>query len=186
MIFVFCLLPFILLVKAAIGDELGTNPVETLTHQTGLWALRLLLLTLAITPLRQLTKLHWLVRLRRMLGLFTFFYALLHVTTYVWFDQYFDWFEILKDIPKRPFITIGFLSFILLLPLAITSTKAMQRRLKKRWQTLHRLAYLVPVLVLFHFSWSLKADYSEPVFYAFIFIGLMLFRFLYVRKKAPQ
>src|SRR5210317_1871415 len=110
-LFILCLLPFMYLLIAALTDGLGTNPVETLTHDTGQWALRLLLLTLAITPLRRLTKLNWLIKLRRMLGLFAFFYALLHLITYIWLDQFFDWSEILLDIPKRPFITIGFISF---------------------------------------------------------------------------
>lgn len=185
-LFILCLLPFIFLLIAALTDGLGTNPVETLTHDTGQWALRLLLLTLAVTPLRRLSKLNWLIKLRRMLGLFTFFYALLHLITYIWLDQFFDWSEILLDIPKRPFITIGFISFVLLLPLALTSTNAMQRRLKKRWLTLHKLVYVIPVLVVIHFTWSLKADYSEPLLYASIFIILMLARILYSRKKAPQ
>lgn len=166
--------------------RLGTNPVETLTHETGEWALRLLLITLFITPLRRLTGQPWLIKLRRMLGLFTFFYALLHFITYVWLDQFFNWSEILEDIPKRPFITIGFISFVLLLPLALTSTNAMQRRLKKKWLTLHKLVYVIPVLVLIHFTWSLKADYSEPIFYASIIMLLMLARLLDSRKKAPQ
>ena len=185
-LFILCLLPFIYLLIAALTDDLGTNPVETLTHDTGQWALRLLLLTLAVTPLRRLTKLNWLIKLRRMLGLFAFFYALLHLITYIWLDQFFDWSEILLDIPKRPFITIGFISFVLLLPLALTSTNAMQRRLKKRWLTLHKLVYIIPLLVVIHFTWSLKADYSEPFLYASIFIILMLARILYCKKKAPQ
>jgi len=185
-LFILCLLPFIFLLIAALTDGLGTNPVEVLTHDTGQWALRLLLLTLAVTPLRRLSKLNWLIKLRRMLGLFTFFYALLHLITYIWLDQFFDWSEILLDIPKRPFITIGFISFVLLLPLALTSTNAMQRRLKKRWLTLHKLVYIIPLLVVIHFIWSLKADYSEPMLYASIFIILMLARILYSRKKAPQ
>ena len=185
-LFILCLLPFSYLLIAALTDDLGTNPVETLTHDTGQWALRLLLLTLAVTPLRRLTKLNWLIKLRRMLGLFAFFYALLHLITYIWLDQFFDWSEILLDIPKRPFITIGFISFVLLLPLALTSTNAMQRRLKKRWLTLHKLVYIIPLLVVIHFTWSLKADYSEPFLYASIFIILMLARILYSKKKAPQ
>jgi len=185
-LFILCLLPFMYLLIAALTDDLGTNPVETLTHDTGQWALRLLLLTLAVTPLRRLTKLNWLIKLRRMLGLFAFFYALLHLITYIWLDQFFDWSEILLDIPKRPFITIGFISFVLLLPLALTSTNAMQRRLKKRWLTLHKLVYVIPVLAVIHFTWSLKADYSQPLLYASIFIILMLARILYSRKKAPQ
>lgn len=185
-LFFICLVPFIILVSGAINDDLGTNPVETLTHETGLWALRFLMITLAITPLRRLTKQHWLIKLRRMLGLFVFFYATLHVITYLWLDQFFDWAEILRDIPKRPFITIGFVSYMLLLPLALTSTNAMQRRLKKRWVTLHQLVYVIPMLVVVHFIWSLKADYSEPLLYLSIFVMLLVLRSFYNRKKALQ
>ena len=180
------MLPFLLLATNAINNNLGTNPVETITHETGLWALRFLLITLSISPLRYLSQMHWLIKLRRMLGLFTFFYAVLHVLTYIWLDQFFDWMEILVDIPKRPFITIGFVSFLLLLPLALTSTNAMQRRLKKKWQTLHKLVYVIPVLVVVHFMWSLKADYSEPQIYGFLFLVLMLLRFFMDRKKLDR
>jgi len=166
--------------------SLGTNPVETLTHETGQWALRFLLLTLSITPIRRISKVNWLIKLRRMLGLFVFFYAVLHFITYIWLDQAFDIGDILIDIPKRPFITIGFVSFLFLVPLAVTSTNAMQKRLKKKWLTLHKSIYVIPVLVIIHFIWSLKADYSEPLFYASIFTVLMLVRFYYARKKASQ
>lgn len=121
-----------------------------------------------------------------MLGLFVFFYAVLHFITYIWLDQFFDIKEILIDIPKRPFITIGFASFLLLIPLAVTSTNAMQKRLKKKWRTLHKLVYLIPVLVIIHFIWSLKADYSEPIFYAAIFSLLMVYRLYHYEKKASQ
>ena len=178
-VFLLCLAPFIMLVIGAVTDDLGTNPVETLTHETGEWALRFLLITLCITPLRRILKFNWLIKFRRMLGLYAFFYAVLHFITYIWLDQFFDWAEILIDIPKRPFITIGFVSLLLLLPLAVTSTKAMQRRLKRRWLTLHKLVYVVPVLVVIHFIWSLKADYSEPLVYGFIFVVLMLIRMSY-------
>ena len=119
-----------------------------------------------------------------MLGLFAFFYAVLHFITYLWLDQFFDWQEILIDIPKRPFITIGFVALVLLLPLAITSTNALQRRLKKRWLTLHKLVYVIPMLVVVHFIWSLKADYLEPLIYTCIFLVLMLSRAFYDRKKS--
>jgi sulfoxide reductase heme-binding subunit YedZ len=185
-LFIVSLLPFAYLVYGAFTDSLGTNPVETLTHQTGDWALRFLLITLAITPLRRLTGKPGLVRFRRMLGLFAFFYATLHFITYIWLDQFFDWMEILADIPKRPFITIGFVAFVLLIPLAVTSTKAMQRRLKKNWQRLHRLVYVIPVLVIVHFIWSLKADYTEPLIYTMVFLMLMVFRLERRRKKVYQ
>jgi len=186
LLFILCLSPFILLFWQALNDSLGTNPVETLTHETGQWALRFLLMALLITPLRWMTKLNWLIKLRRMLGLFAFFYATMHFITYIWLDQFFDWQEILIDIPKRPFITIGFVSFVLLIPLVITSTNAMQRRLKKRWRTLHKLVYVIPLLVIIHFIWSLKADYSEPFVYAAIFSVLMIVRFAHAKKKALQ
>lgn len=184
--FLLCLIPFGLLFWQAFSDGLGTNPVETLTHETGQWALRFLLITLSVTPLRKLLKLNWLIKLRRMLGLFVFFYAVLHFITYIWLDQFFDIKEILIDIPKRPFITIGFVSFLLLIPLAVTSTNAMQKRLKKKWLILHKLVYVIPVLVIIHFIWSLKADYSEPFTYALIFSTLMFLRVYYYRKKASQ
>ena len=170
------------MVLAAVNDNLGVNPVETLTHETGEWALRFLLITLCITPLRRLTHINWLIKLRRMLGLYTFFYALLHFITYIWLDQFFDWQEILIDIPKRPFITIGFTSFVLLIPLLLTSTKTMQRRLKKKWLILHKLVYIIPMLVVVHFMWSLKADYSAPLFYTCIFLILMVLRAVHDRK----
>ena len=162
--------------SGALNDSLGVNPVETLTHETGQWAFRFLLLTLFVTPLRRLTKVQWLIKLRRMLGLYTFFYAVLHFITYMWLDQFFDWLEILSDIPKRPFITIGFASFLLLMLLALTSTNQMQRRLKKKWVTLHKLVYVIPMLVVLHFIWSLKVDYLEPMLYTIVFLGLMLDR----------
>lgn len=170
------------MVLAAVNDNLGVNPVETLTHETGEWSLRFLLITLCITPLRRLTHINWLIKLRRMLGLYAFFYALLHFITYIWLDQFFDWQEILIDIPKRPFITIGFASFVLLIPLLLTSTKAMQRRLKKKWLILHKLVYIIPMLVVVHFIWSLKADYSAPLFYTCIFLILMVLRAVHDRK----
>ena len=185
-LFLLCLMPLVILLIAAINDNLGTNPVETLTHETGQWALRFLLIGLAVTPLRRLLKIAWLIKLRRMLGLFAFFYASLHFITYLWLDQFFDWYEIIVDIPKRPFITIGFVSLVLLLPLVLTSTSAMQRRLGKKWLALHKLVYVIPVLVLIHFVWSLKADYSEPLSYALVFVFLLLMRFIYDRKKALQ
>ena len=181
-VFISGLIPLAYLLIAAINNNLGTNPVETLTHESGQWALRFLLITLLITPLRRILKINWLIKLRRMAGLFAFFYASLHFITYLWFDQFFDWSEILLDIPKRPFITIGFIAFVLLLPLALTSTKAMQRYLKRKWTTLHKLVYIIPVLVIIHFTWSLKADYSEPFFYALLFAALMLLRLPTIKK----
>lgn len=186
LLFLLCLTPFVLLVFNAINDNLGTNPVETMTHATGDWTLRFLLITLCVTPLRKILKLNWLIKLRRMLGLFAFFYASLHLLTYVWFDQYFDWMEILLDIPKRPFITIGFLAFVLLLPLAFTSTNAMMRRLKKNWLRLHKLVYVIPVLGVIHYFWLVKADLLEPSIYAFLLFLLLAFRVFFYRAKGKE
>lgn len=167
------LLPLLMLVSAGLRDALGANPIEYITRATGDWTLRLLLLTLAVTPLRQLTGWHWLVRLRRMLGLYAFFYACLHLTTYVWLDQFFDWPGMLKDIAKRPFVTLGFAAFVLMLPLAATSANAMIRRLGGRaWQRLHRAVYAVAVLGVAHYWWLVKKDLTEPILYASV-LGML-------------
>ncbi len=186
LVFVLCLLPFAWLVYGAINDMLGANPVETMTRDTGEWALRFLLVTLTITPLRKLTGKSWLMRLRRMLGLYAFFYALLHFTTYIWLDQFFDWAEILKDIVKRPFITVGFAAFVLLMPLAFTSTNKMMKRLGKKWKQLHKLVYVIAALGILHFLWIVKADTREPAIYFTIFLLLMVFRAYDQRKLAAN
>ena len=170
------LLPFSLLLIGAFNDQLGANPVETLTHQTGLWGLYFLLITLSVTPVRQLTGAAWLVNLRRMLGLFAFFYACLHLLVYLWLDQYFTWNSIVEDVVKRPYITVGFTAWLLLLPLALTSTKAAIKRLGKNWKQLHKLVYMTVMLVMLHFIWLVKADYAEPVLYLLLFLLLMLAR----------
>lgn len=182
-IFLACLLPFIALAYAAVMGSLGANPVETLTLETGEWALRFLLITLAITPLRKLTHQPWLIKLRRMLGLFVFFYALLHFITYIWFDQFFNWTEIVKDIVKRPFITVGFSAFVLLIPLAFTSSDKMMRRLKRNWVKLHSLIYVIGVLAVFHFLWLVKADTREPLIYAAALLVLLAYRAVAARMK---
>ena len=181
-LFTVCLVPFIALVIGAVNDTLGTNPVETMTHETGEWTLRFLLVTLMVTPLRRLSGQNWLIKLRRMLGLYTFFYACLHFITYIWFDHYFDWMEIIKDIPKRPFITVGFTAFILLIPLAITSSNKMMRLLKKNWIKLHKLVYVIAVLGILHFLWLVKADTLEPIIYASVLLILLGYRAYYQRK----
>ncbi len=183
LVFLASLLPFAWLVAGAVSDTLGTNPVETLTHETGDWALRFLLITLAVTPLRHLTGWLWLIRLRRMLGLFAFFYAVLHFITYIWLDQFFDWKEILIDIPKRPFITVGFVALLLLVPLAMTSTNVMMKRLGRHWKSLHKLVYIIPALAILHYLWLVKADTREPAIYFAVFLLLMLFRAWHQRKS---
>ncbi len=170
-LFVLALLPLVRLVLAGTHGwfgGLGANPVELVTRSTGTWTLVCLVATLAVTPLRRATGLNWLVRLRRMLGLFAFFYGALHFTTYLWFDQWFDVQAIAKDVLKRPFVTMGFLSLVLMVPLAATSTDAMVRRLGRRWSMLHRLVYAAAVAAILHYWWHKagKNDFSEVGWYA--------------------
>jgi sulfoxide reductase heme-binding subunit YedZ len=176
LVFLFCVAPLSVLVAGAIAGDLGANPVETITHTTGDWALRLLLATLTMTPLRRLVGHPWPIRFRRMLGLFAFFYAALHVVTYLWLDQGFDGPAILEDVVKRPYITIGFAAFVLLVPLALTSTRAMVRRLGRRWQTLHRTVYAVAILAVLHYLWLVKADQLLPLIYAVVLAALLAAR----------
>jgi sulfoxide reductase heme-binding subunit YedZ len=186
-IFLGALVPLGRLVWKALHNGLGANPIEVITHSTGDWTLILILTTLSITPLRKLTKQYWLVGVRRMIGLFAFFYACLHFTTYIWLDKFFDWHEMIKDIAKRPFITVGFTAFVLLIPLAITSTKGWIRRLGKNWQKLHRLIYVTAIAGVIHYIWLVKADLRKPLQYAFVLTVLLLYRvvvwLLETRKK---
>lgn len=178
-VFLLCLLPAVQLTLAAFeigGQSLGANPVEALLHGAGSWGLRLLLVTLAVTPLRRLTGLNWLVRLRRMLGLFAFFYVVSHFCIYALLDQRLALGAIVEDIAERPYITIGMAALVLLIPLAITSTNAMMRRLGRRWQQLHRLVYPAAILGVWHFWWQVKQDIREPLIYALILAGLLGFR----------
>lgn len=175
-LFALCLLPALWLTWSFLQHRLGANPFEVLTRDTGLWTLRLLLLTLLVRPLAEQLKQPWLLRLRRQLGLFSFFYACLHMLTYLWFDQFFDWGEIAVDIAKRPYITIGMLAFLLLIPLAATSTRRMMRRLGRRWQQLHRLIYLIAPLGVVHFLLLVKADIREPLIYAGLVALLLAYR----------
>ena len=171
-----CLLPVAHLGLAAYQGNLGANPLEVITHTTGDWTIRFLLITLCVTPLRQLTKQYWLIQYRRMLGLFAFFHGSLHLTTYLWFDKFFDWHEILQDVGKRKFITVGFLAFVLMIPLAITSTKGMIRRLGKRWTVLHRLVYVSAMAGVIHYYWLVKADHRLPLTYGAILSVLLGYR----------
>ncbi len=174
-VFLACLIP---LARLAVAD-LGADPVDTLTRSTGRWALNFLFISLAITPLRKFTGWLWLVRLRRTVALYSFFYACLHLGVYVVFDQFFDWAAIVRDIAKRPYITAGFFSFVLLVPLAITSTNGMIRRLGgRRWQHLHRLVYLIAISGVFHYLWLVKRDITGPAWYALILCGLLSARML--------
>ena len=180
--FAACLLPFGLLAWDGYTDGLGVNPIETITRSTGKWTLTFLLITLAVTPLRRITGRQWLIKFRRMLGLYAFFYVCLHFTTYIWLDQFFDLVEIAKDIPKRPFITVGFASFVSLIPLALTSTSGMVRRLGKRWQQLHRLIYLTAIGGVVHYLWLVKADTRKPLIYGAILTLLLAYRLLTARR----
>jgi sulfoxide reductase heme-binding subunit YedZ len=171
-----CLLPLVRLIVFAGSGGLGANPIEFITHSTGTWALVGLMVTLSVTPLRRLTGRPELVRYRRMLGLFAFFYACLHFVTYIWLDQFFDPAAITKDIIKRPFITLGFAAFVLLIPLAATSTRAMMHRLGRRWQQLHRLVYAVATLGVIHYLWLVKKDLTEPLIYGAVLTLLLTMR----------
>lgn len=185
-IFLLCLLPFALVAAGAFGVsgyDLGANPVEALIHNTGIWGLRFLLITLAITPIRRLTGLNWVVRFRRMLGLFAFFYVVLHFASYALVDQRLDFGAIVEDIIQRPYITIGITALVLLIPLAATSTKGMMRRLGKRWQKLHRLIYPIAILGVWHFYWQVKQDTLEPLIYAGILAVLLGSRLISSRRR---
>ena len=175
-VFIAALLPLGRLIWFGFAARLGANPIEFITRSTGDWTLYMLCLTLAVTPLRRLLQWPWLIRLRRMLGLFCFFYAVLHFTTFFWFDHFFDIDEMWRDVLKRPFIAVGFTAFVLLIPLAATSSNAMVRRLGgKRWQWLHRLVYLIAPLGILHFWWMKagKNDFAEPLLFGTIVAVLL-------------
>src|SRR6202030_1937140 len=165
-VFLICLVPLAALGWRALHGELTANPIEFITHATGDWTLRFLIITLCVTPLRKILRLPELIRFRRMLGLFAFFYACLHFTTYIWLDKFFDLSEMWKDIAKRKYITVGFTAFLLLIPLAITSTTGWIRSLGgKRWQLLHRLIYVTAIAAVIHYYWLVKSDIRLPVLY---------------------
>ena len=185
-LFVLALLPFLRLVVSAFTDQLGANPVEFITRNTGDWTLYFLCITLAVTPLRRLTNWVWLVKLRRMQGLYVFFYSSLHFTTFLWFDHAFDITEMWKDVLKRPFITVGFIAFVLLIPLAATSTNAIIKKLgAKNWQRLHRLVYLIASLGILHFWWMKagKHDFEQPLIFGAIVATMLIMRLVW-RLKA--
>jgi len=180
------LAPFGWLLYAAVSGGLSADPIKELTHQTGLWALRILLLTLAVTPLRLLTRQSWLIRYRRLLGLTAFFYVCVHFSIYVFLDLGLYWSDLLADIAKRPYITVGFTAFLLLIPLALTSTKSMMRRLGRRWVKLHRLIYLIAPLAVLHFLWQVKADTREPLIYGAILLALLVVRVPVLKRKLSR
>ena len=202
-VFFLCLLPVMVLLLQAFHEQLGVdsllnrlhiqpnlgaNPIEKVTHTTGDWILIFLCITLAVTPLRRILSQPWLIKFRRMFGLFAFFYACLHFLTYIWLDQFFAWSSIVKDVAKRPFITAGFTGFVLLIPLAITSTSGWIRRLGgKRWQWLHRLIYVSAIAGVVHYYWLVKSDVRLPLLYAAIVTLLLGFRILIAaRNRRPR
>ena len=183
LVFSLALLPLVFLVAGLLQD-LGPNPIETITHTTGNWTLRFLLITLSITPLRRILRQPNLIRFRRMLGLFAFFYGCLHLMTWVGLDKFFDLREMLADVAKRRFITVGMLGFTLMLPLALTSTAASIRRLGKNWRRLHRLIYLSALAGVIHYWWLVKSDIRLPLLYGVILMVLLAFRFVWARRSA--
>ncbi len=187
LVFVACLLPLAMLAWAGFEGRLGANPIETITHTTGDWTLRFLLITLAVTPLRRLSRWNRVIAFRRMLGLFAFFYGTLHLLTYVWLDKFFAWQDMLHDIAKRPIITAGVSALALMVPLALTSTAAAIRRLGgRRWRALHRLIYASASLGVLHYWWLVKADVTRPATYACILILLLLVRAWFAAERALQ
>jgi methionine sulfoxide reductase heme-binding subunit len=186
-VFLACLGPLARLGVKAYAGELGANPIEVITHSTGDWTLIFLLITLSITPLRKLTGQLWLIRYRRMLGLFAFFYVCLHFTTYIWLDKFFDVHEMLADIAKRRFITMGLTGFVLLIPLALTSTKGWIRRLGgKSWNRLHKLIYASAIAGVIHYIWLVKADLRKPLEYALVLAILLIYRIVLWLKPTEQ
>lgn len=173
------LIPLARLIWLGTHDDLSANPVEFVERSTGTWALVFLLITLSMTPIRLLTGQVWQIQFRRMLGLWMFFYACLHITTYVWLDYSFLWVDIVKDIIKHPYVIVGFTAFMLTIPLALTSNSFMIKRLKKNWKKLHQLIYLIAILAILHFWWLVKKDVTEPFYYAAVLVILLSIRLFY-------
>jgi len=187
-VFIVCLIPLAHLIWKAVAGLLGADPVAVITHATGDWTIRFLLITLAVTPVRKLTRQYWMIRYRRMLGLFAFFYGCLHLLTWIVVDKFFDFPEMLADIAKRRFITVGMIAFALMIPLALTSTQKAIRRMGKRWTKLHRLIYFSAIAGVIHYWWLVKADITLPRMYALILAGLLLYRIIdwAERKRMPR
>lgn len=184
MVFALSLLPLLRLIALGVQDRLTANPIEFITRATGDWTLYFLCLTLTVTPLRRFTGINALIRFRRMLGLFTFFYASLHFLTFIWFDHFFDLAEMMRDVLKRPFIAMGFSAFLLLVPLALTSNDFMLRKLGRCWSALHRLIYLIAVLALLHFWWMRagKNNFAEPLVMGSVIAVLLALRLIWLRR----
>jgi methionine sulfoxide reductase heme-binding subunit len=173
-----CMAPLVRLIIRGIWFSLGANPIEFITLSTGTWSLVILLASLSITPVRRFSGLNWLIKLRRLTGLFAFFYASLHFITYIWLDKFFDVRDMIKDVAKRPFITVGFFAFLILIPLAATSNTRAIRRLGHKWTALHRLVYLAAAAAVLHFWWKVKADTREPALYALALAILLTIRLI--------
>lgn len=182
-IWVLAFIPIFRLVWLGMNDDLTANPVEFVERSTGTWALVFLLLSLSMTPIRLITKQVWQIQLRRLLGLWMFCYACLHITTYLWLDYGFVWADIVKDIIKHPYVIVGFTAFVLSIPLAITSNNVMVKRLKTKWKTLHQSVYLISILAILHFWWLVKKDVTEPFYYAAVLAVLLGIRVYYYLKK---
>ncbi len=186
-VFIIALIPAALLVRDFLQGDLGANPIEEITHRTGTWALTFLMITLSVTPVRRLLGIGALVHLRRMLGLFAFFYVSLHFLTYIVLDQFFELPAIVDDIAKRPYITVGFASFLMLIPLALTSTNRMVKRLGgRRWQRLHRLIYVAAAGGVLHFLWQVKVEEPRPIIYGLILVVLLGYRIWEQRVQARR
>lgn len=186
-VFLVCLLPLLLIIGDAFGvtGSLGANQIEAILDRFGNWALRFIMIALMVTPLRRLTDWNWLSRFRRMLGLFTFFYAFMHFLTWLVLDQELRLSEILEDLIERPFITLGFIAMVLLTALAVTSFMAIRRRMGKRWQLLHNMAYVIGILGVWHYWWQVKKDITEPLIYAGILFVLLTARVIWYWRRRP-
>lgn len=185
-IWLLALTPLARLVWLGVHEDLGANPIEFVERSLGLWALIILLVTLSLTPLRLITGQVWTIQLRRLSGLFMFFYACLHITTYVWLDFGFVWADIVKDVAKHPRILVGFAAFILVIPLAATSNSYMIKRLKTNWKKLHQAVYLIAILAVVHFWWLVKKDITEPLYYAIVLAFLLGIRIYFKQKTANK
>ena len=185
-VFLLSLAPFLLLVNDTLQDQLGANPIETLHFSLGDWALRFLCISLALTPIKKLLQQSWPIRFRRMMGLFAYFYASLHFLVYIVLDLSLSWENFIDEVPQSPYILVGLLTFLLLTPLALTSRKAMQKRLGKRWVQLHKLVYIAGISAVIHYLWLVKSDISEPLFYAAVMSILLGARLILYFKKPRQ